>query len=126
MLKLAYENLLSKPDFMIPGITSQYLENISIDIFSNISTDLKTEKFQFKSYRYSALHKGVDIFKRERSSSNLLIATPLTEILVQEVMRIILEAIFEPRFKDESHGFRRNRNCHTALKFAKQKFQSSV
>jgi retron-type reverse transcriptase len=125
MLKLAYENLLSKPDYMIPSVTSQNLENISIDIFSKISTDLKTEKFQFKSYRNSASQEGVEILKREGSSSNLLIA-PLRDKLVQEVMRIILEAIFEPRFKDESHGFRRNRNCHTALKFAKQKFQSSV
>jgi group II intron reverse transcriptase/maturase len=35
--------------------------------------------------------------------------------MVQEVMRMILEAYYEPRFKDNSHGFRPNRGCHTAL-----------
>jgi len=35
--------------------------------------------------------------------------------LVQEVWRIMLEAVYEPIFKDQSHGFRPNRSCHTAL-----------
>jgi group II intron reverse transcriptase/maturase len=35
---------------------------------------------------------------------------------VQEVWRMILEAIYEPVFKDSSHGFRAARSCHTALK----------
>lgn len=35
--------------------------------------------------------------------------------LVQEVIRLILEAIYEPIFKDSSHGFRPKRSCHTAL-----------
>ena len=35
--------------------------------------------------------------------------------LVQEVIRLILEAYYEPQFSDHSHGFRRGRGCHTAL-----------
>ena len=35
--------------------------------------------------------------------------------LLQEVIRMLLEAYFEPRFSDRSHGFRPNRGCHTAL-----------
>ena len=35
--------------------------------------------------------------------------------LVQEVIRMYLEAIYEPIFSDRSHGFRHNRSCHTAL-----------
>lgn len=31
-------------------------------------------------------------------------------------MRIILEEYYEPEFSENSHGFRRNRGCHTALK----------
>jgi len=38
-----------------------------------------------------------------------------TDKLVQEVARQILEAIYEPIFSDNSHGFRPNRSCHTAL-----------
>ena len=35
--------------------------------------------------------------------------------LVQEVIRMYIEAIYEPIFSDRSHGFRHNRSCHTAL-----------
>jgi group II intron reverse transcriptase/maturase len=43
--------------------------------------------------------------------------------MVQEVMRMILEAYYEPRFKDNSHGFRPNRGCHTALVKIRQTWQ---
>src|SRR5215469_15296606 len=36
--------------------------------------------------------------------------------LVGEVVRLLLEAIYEPRFSDRSHGFRKGRGCHTALR----------
>jgi len=35
--------------------------------------------------------------------------------IVQEVMKNIIEAIFEPTFSNHSHGFRPKRSCHTAL-----------
>src|SRR6059036_4075728 len=35
--------------------------------------------------------------------------------LVGEVMRLLLEAYYEPQFSDRSHGFRPGRGCHTAL-----------
>jgi RNA-directed DNA polymerase len=36
--------------------------------------------------------------------------------LVGEVARLLLEAYYEPRFSDRSHGFRKGRGCHTALR----------
>jgi len=36
--------------------------------------------------------------------------------LLQEAIRLILDAYFEPSFSDHSHGFRPQRGCHTALK----------
>jgi retron-type reverse transcriptase len=36
--------------------------------------------------------------------------------LLQEVMRSILEAFYEPQFSEHSHGFRPDRGCHTALR----------
>ena len=38
-----------------------------------------------------------------------------TDKVLQEVIRLILEAYYEPRFSDRSHGFRPGRGCHTAL-----------
>ncbi len=40
--------------------------------------------------------------------------------LVQEAVRIILEAIYEPVFLDELHGFRPRRSCHSALDLIKK------
>ena len=36
--------------------------------------------------------------------------------LLAEVVRMLLEAYYEPQFSDHSHGFRRGRGCHTALR----------
>lgn len=35
--------------------------------------------------------------------------------MVQEVVRSILDLIYEPIFSENSHGFRKGRSCHTAL-----------
>jgi group II intron reverse transcriptase/maturase len=45
-----------------------------------------------------------------------------TDKLVQEVMRMILEAVYEPIFLPCSHGFRPKRSCHTALVEIKKSF----
>ncbi len=36
--------------------------------------------------------------------------------LVQDALRRVLTAVFEPRFRNSMHGFRPKRNCHTALR----------
>jgi retron-type reverse transcriptase len=46
--------------------------------------------------------------------------------LVQEVIRQILEAFFEPQFSNQSHGFRPNRGCHTALREIYRKWNGIV
>jgi retron-type reverse transcriptase len=42
--------------------------------------------------------------------------------LVQEVVRIILERIYEPVFDESSHGFRPGRSPHTALEQIRQEW----
>ena len=46
--------------------------------------------------------------------------------LLQEVVRMILEAIYEPTFDSRSHGFRPGRSCHTALTQIKSDFTGAV
>lgn len=48
-----------------------------------------------------------------------------TDKLVQEALRMVLEAIYEPVFLDSSHGFRPNRSCHTALQSLKHSFSGA-
>ena len=73
----------------------------------------KEEEFQFKPAR------RVHIPKSNGSTRPLAIASPKDKI-VQEAMRMILEAIFEPSFSDLSHGVRPNRSCHSAMKSISQ------
>ena len=49
-----------------------------------------------------------------------------TDKLIQEAIRMILEAIYEPIFSDYSHGFRPARSCHTALAQIKKRIYRST
>lgn len=116
MLIYAYENIKSKPGNMTQGVSPETLDGISKDKLIKLSQDLKSEKFTFSPSR------RIHIPKPSGGTRPLSIASPMDKV-VQEAMRLILEAIFEPLFKDVSHGFRPNKSCHTALKKVSQVFQ---
>jgi retron-type reverse transcriptase len=115
-LTYAYENIKSKPGNMTPGVSPETLDYISRDKLESLAAKLKSEQFTFSPSR------KVQIPKASGGTRTLSIASPMDKI-VQEAMRLILEAIYEPLFKDSSHGFRPKRGCHTALKQVKQEFQ---
>ena len=112
----AYENIKSKPGNMTPGTSPETLDGISKETFESLSKRLRDESFKFAPSRI------IQIPKASGGTRPLSIASPLDKI-VQEAMRLVLEAIFEPLFVDNSHGFRPNRGCHTALKSVSQTFQ---
>lgn len=102
ILSAAYQKLKSKPGNMTPGIVPDTLDGMSLDVLEEISALLRTEQFQFKPGR------RVQIPKRSGGTRPLTIAPPRDKI-VQEAMRMILEAIYEPTFSECSHGFRPSR-----------------
>jgi len=118
MLKLAYENLKSKPGNMTPGINPETLDGISTEKLIKLADKLKSEKFKFSAGRRIYIPKS----KGEEKTRPLTIASPLDK-LVQEGIRLILNAVYEPVFLEYSHGFRPNKSCHTAIKYMNQKFQ---
>lgn len=63
--------------------------------------------------------------KKKNGKMRPLGVPTFTDKLVQEVLRMILEAVYEPVFLDCSHGFRPNRSCHTALKDLKHQFHGT-
>src|SRR5699024_1319494 len=63
------------------------------------------------------------IAKKNNPSKKRPLGIPSTDDkLVQEVVRMLLEAIYEPTFSEHSHGFRPGRSCHTALKEVQANF----
>lgn len=121
LLRVAYDKLKSNPAShqMTPGVNPETLDGMSLEVLENISNRLKSEKFDFRPGR------RVQIPKNSGGTRPLTIAPPRDKI-VQEAMRMILEAVFEPLFSDHSHGFRPLRGCHTALKEVKEQFQPTV
>lgn len=115
-LTYAYDNIKSKPGNMTPGVTPETLDGISREKLENLAAALKSEKFAF------APSRRIQIPKASGGTRPLSIASPMDKI-VQEAMRLVLEAIYEPLFADCSHGFRPNRSCHSALKRVKESFQ---
>ncbi|MFJ8747261.1 reverse transcriptase/maturase family protein [Embleya sp. NPDC127516] len=66
-------------------------------------------------YRWSPTRR-VHIEKKGSAKKRRGLGLPTwSEKLLQEVMRLLLEAYYEPQFSDHSHGFRPGRGCHTAL-----------
>lgn len=116
MYEIAYDKLKSKPGNMTPGITSTTLDGMSKEVIDKIIEQLRIGSFKFTPGR------RINIPKPKGGTRPLTIAPPRDK-LVQEVIRMILEAIFEPSFSQSSHGFRHNRSCHTALKDIKSNFQ---
>lgn len=115
LYQVAYDKLKSKPGNMTPAISPETLDGMSDEELDKIIKLLRTEKFQFSTSR------RLYIPKKDGSKRPLSIGSPRDKI-VQEVMRMTLEAIFEPMFKEVSHGFRPNRGCHTALSSIFSKF----
>ena len=115
---LAYNRLKSKPGNLTPGLTPETLDGLSGDWINKVIAEMRNESFQFNPAR------RVMIPKANGKLRPLIIASPRDKI-VQEVMRMILESIFEPIFTDSSHGFRPNKGCHTALRYVLNNFERS-
>jgi retron-type reverse transcriptase len=65
-------------------------------------------------YRWTPVRR-THIAKKNSAKKRPLGLPTWSDKLLQEVIRLILEAYYEPQFSDRSHGFRPGRGCHTAL-----------
>lgn len=118
LLETAYNNIKSKPGNMTPGITPETLDGLNWEWILETSQLLKSGNFDFTPSR------RIQIPKASGGKRPLSIGSPRDKI-VQEAMRMILEAIYEPHFSEYSHGFRPARSCHSALKTFYTKFQGA-
>jgi len=110
---LAYERIKSHPGNMTPGTDDETLDGFSETIIEEIIQEMKTEKYRSKPVRTAYIPKSNGKMRK--------LGIPSTrDKIVQEVVRLILEAIYDSPygsyFKAESHGFRSSKSCHSALK----------
>ena len=104
----AYGRIYSNQGAMTKGITAETVDGMSLAKIDRIIDELRYERFRWTPVR------RVNIPKPNGKTRPLGIPT-WTDKLLQEVIRMILEAYYEPQFSDRSHGFRPDRGCHTAL-----------
>jgi group II intron reverse transcriptase/maturase len=116
---IAYECIKSEPGNMTAGTDGETLDGFSLEAIREIIRAMRTEQFQFKPVR--------TVFIPKANGKMRKLGIPcVVDKIVQEVMRMILEAIYDsphgPFFKDTSHGFRPDRSCHTALRVIREQW----
>lgn len=110
----AYANIYHKEGNMTPGIDNQTLDGFSTEKIKKLIEELRQERYYPKPVRRTYIPK-------KDGKMRPLGIPSVNDKLVQEAIRQILEAIYEPLFSNNSHGFRPNRSCQTALFQIKKK-----
>jgi group II intron reverse transcriptase/maturase len=105
---VAYQKIASNEGSTTKGSDGQSIDNMSLARIATLVASLKDE-----SYRP---HPSKRVYIPKKNGKKRPLGIPAFEDkLVQEVVRMILEAIYEGHFESTSHGFRPRRSCHTAL-----------
>lgn len=115
---VAYQHLYANAGAATKGVNEDTADGFSEEKISRIVESLRNETYQPHPARRTYIQKS-------NGKKRPLGIPTFTDKLVQEVVHMLLEAIYEPIFRDTSHGFRPGRSCHTALKDAKHQFNGS-
>lgn len=106
----AYAKLYANDGALTPGVDLEdTADAMSLKRIDNIIACLKAGTYQWKPTRRAYIPKKDG---RRRS----LGMPGWNDKMLQEVIRTVLAAYYEPQFSDNSHGFRPGRGCHTALR----------
>lgn len=105
---LAYSKLYPNSGAMTKGANDETVDGMSMKKIEKLIDDVRHERYKWNATR------RVYIPKKDGKQRPLGIPT-WSDKLLQEVIRMILEAYYEPQFSKSSHGFRPQRGCHTAL-----------
>src|SRR5437868_5611421 len=111
----AYANIYANEGALTKGVDDVTLDGFSHERVNSIIARLKAGTYRFKPVRRTYIRKA-------NGKKRPLGVSSGNDKLVQEVVRIILERIYEPVFEDSSHGFRPGRSPHTALEQIRQEW----
>ena len=105
----AYGKIYRNKGAMTKGTTGETADGMSLEKIDTIIKALRDRTVQWKPARRVYIAK-------KNGKMRPLGLPDWTDKIVQEVMRLILNAYYEPQFSEHSHGFRPERGCHTALR----------
>ena len=105
----AYARLYKNKGAMTKGTSNETVDGMSLAKIEKLIDDVRHERHRWTPAR------RVYIPKKKGGQRPLGLPT-WKDKLLQEVMRSILEAYYEPQMSEHSHGFRPGRGCHTALR----------
>jgi group II intron reverse transcriptase/maturase len=106
---LAYGNIYSNQGAMTPGASEETADGMSEDKIEQIIGLMRKERYRFSPARRVYIPKKNGKFRPLGLPS-------WSDKLVGEVVRLLLEAYYDSGFSEHSHGFRKGRGCHTALR----------
>jgi retron-type reverse transcriptase len=106
---LAYGRIYANQGAMTPGVNQETADGMSMAKIDAIIEAMRQERYRFSPVR------RIQIPKKDGSLRPLGLPT-WSDKLVGEVIRLLLEAYYEPQFSVHSHGYRPGRGCHTALR----------
>jgi len=112
----AYEKLKGNKGALTPGSNSETMDGMSLERLKRLREEICSEKYNFKPVRLKYI-------ARPDGRKRPLGLPTANDKIVQEVMRMILEAIYEPVFSKLSFGFRAGVGCHDALAHVEKKFR---
>lgn len=111
----AYKNLYANSGAATKGVNHDTADGFSEAKIEKIIKSLTDETYRPMPVRRTYI-------KKSNGKKRPLGIPTFTDKLVQEVLRMVLQAVYEPVFLNCSHGFRPNRSCHTALTALKKEF----
>ena len=115
MFAVAYQRIYAKQGNMTPGTDGKTIDEMSLERIERLIVSLKDESYQS--------HPARRVYIPKKNGKKRPLGIPSFEDkLVQEVVRLLLEAIYEGHFEGTSHGFRPHRSCHTALGMIQKSF----
>lgn len=115
----AYGRIYANHGAMTPGATSETADGMSEE-----KIDAIIEAMRHERYRFSPAQRKY-IPKKNGKLRPLGLPT-WSDKLVGEVVRLLLEAYYEPTFSGHSHGFRPGKGCHTALREMQRTWTGTV
>ena len=115
----AYQKLYANRGAITKGI-----DNDTADHFSQAYVNALIQELRDGTYRAKPVRR--EYIAKKNGKMRPLGIPSFRDKLLQEAIRTILEAIYEPVFDNNSHGFRPYRSCHTALSQIKKDFTGIV